>query len=119
MRRWKSLPFVLAAAAFACAALLPLAPAQDKKDPPKKDDKKDFPKDKDFFKDKGKGGFGGPMGEVRKVFANYDADKNGRLDAAERKAARAELEKSGGGKFGKGGFGKGGNMGKSKPGEKL
>src|SRR3954447_10341225 len=99
MRRWKSLPFALAAAVFFSAALLPLAPAQDKKE-----EKKDSKDRKDFFDKKGgPGGFGGPMGEVRKVLAKYDTDKNGRLDAAERKAARADLEKERKG----GGFGKG------------
>lgn len=114
MRSRKSLP-LLAAAVVTATLLLSVAPAQDKKDDKKKDDKKDF-----FDK---KGGFGGPpMGEIRKVLAKYDVDKNGRLDAAERKVAREALEKErkgGGFGFGKGGPG-GGKMGsKSKAGEKV
>src|SRR5262245_53231213 len=62
------------------------------------------------------------MGEVRKVLVKYDKDKNGRLDAAERKVAREELEKERKGGFGegpKGGFGMGGNKGAPKAGEKI
>lgn len=36
----------------------------------------------------GPGGGGGPMGEERKLVKQFDADKNGRLDIAEREAAR-------------------------------
>ena len=61
-------------------------------------------------------GFGGE----RKVLKTYDTNGDGRLDADERKAARAALKKSGGGK---GGFGKGGKGGKGeepgRPGPKV
>lgn len=81
------------------------------------------------FGDKGKGGFGGfggfgpPGGQERKLVARFDADGNGRLDAAERLVARAALKNEGGGKGGfgppggmmKGGFGRG----EAKPGRKL
>src|SRR4051812_16905228 len=39
-----------------------------------------------------RGGFGGPpMGQERKILAQFDKDGNKRLDAAERKAAREWL----------------------------
>src|SRR5215218_4159896 len=113
MRAWKTLP-LFAVAAVVAALLLQSAPAQqdkkddkDKKQADKKQADKKEPDKKDGPFGKFGGGFGGPpMGEVRKVLAKYDKDKNGRLDAAERKAARAELEKDR-----KGGFGKGGPKG--------
>lgn len=48
--------------------------------------------------------FGGAETEVP-VVARFDADKNGRLDAAEREAARKWLGNSGGGNFGRRRFG--------------
>src|SRR3954447_26248141 len=86
MRAWKTWP-LFALAAVVTALLMQSAPAQqDKKDDKdkKQGDKKQFDK-KDDKKDgpfgKFGGGFGPPMGEVRKVLAKYDKDKNGRLDA--------------------------------------
>src|SRR5262245_48936094 len=78
-------------------------------------DKKKAPEKKDFEKKKGgKGGFGGPMGQVRKVVKEFDKDGDGRLNTEERAAAREFLKKTkagfgmgGKGKGGKGGFGKG------------
>src|SRR5262245_58305293 len=107
MRAWKTFAFLVIGATLVA---LPSAPAQQEKSEKKQDDKKGPPDDR---KGPPKGGFGGPMGEVRKVLAKYDTDKNGRLDATERKAARKALESDRGG-FGKGGFGKGG-MGKGTP----
>jgi spore coat protein CotH len=54
----------------------------------------------------GPGGFGGRGGpaEERKVVGQFDKDKNGRLDVAERAAAREWLATQGGGGF-RGGFG--------------
>ena len=104
MRAWKTFAFLAAVAALS----LSTAPAQqDRKDDKKQDDRKQ-PDRKG--PPRGFGGFGGPpMGEVRKVLAKFDVDKNGRLDATERKAARKALEgERGKGGFGKGGFGKGG-----------
>lgn len=56
----------------------------------------------------GPGGFGG---QERQIVAQFDADKDGRLNAAERQAAREFLERSGGGGGrgfggGRGGFGR-------------
>jgi hypothetical protein len=53
----------------------------------------------------GPGGFGGRGGpaEERKVLARFDKDKNGRLDTAERAAARESLATEGGGPRGFGG----------------
>ena len=53
--------------------------------------------------------FGGPKNEVRKVVKDFDKDGDGRLNTAERKAAREFLAQQGGGKGkGPGGFGPGG-----------
>jgi hypothetical protein len=53
------------------------------------------------------GGFGGGFGgQERKLVDQYDTDKNGRLDAKEREAARAAIGTSNGG--GMRGFGRGG-----------
>lgn len=112
MKFWKTLAFLAVAVALSLTAA---SAQQDKKDDKKQPDRKDF---KDGFGGK----FGGPMGEVRKVLARYDTDKNGRLDATERKTARKELESDRGkGGFGKGGpkGGFGGNKGAPKAGEKL
>jgi hypothetical protein len=67
----------------------------------------------------GPGGFGGPGfgGATREVLSQYDADKNGRLNAAERRAAREGLGTQGGGRGGRGGFG--GGMGAGTPGPKV
>src|SRR4051794_12270530 len=124
MRAWKtSLAVVAVVGALSLSALA----RQDRKDDRKQDEKKQDDKKRDDRKEPRGGMFGGPPmgGEVRKVLAKYDTDRNGRLDATERKAARKALEgergKGGFGKggFGKGGFGKGGNNGTPKAGEKL
>jgi hypothetical protein len=52
-------------------------------------------------------GAGGGGSQDRAVVAEFDADKNGRLDAAEREAARQSLSQSGGGR---GGGGRGGGI---------
>lgn len=44
-----------------------------------------------FGPGRGPGGPGGMMSQETKILEKFDADKNGRLDAAERKAARADL----------------------------
>ena len=67
----------------------------------------------------GPGGFGPPGGQTRKLLEEFDTNKDGWLNAEERKAARATAKKGGGG-FGfggpKGGFGmKGGEAGKPGP----
>ncbi len=77
----------------------------------------------------GPGGGGGPMGEERKLVKQFDADKNGRLDIAEREAARkfVQAEKAkrpnrmfpggGGGPGGPGGpMGMGGEEEEARPG---
>jgi hypothetical protein len=68
----------------------------------------------------GQGGFGrgGPMGEEQKLVKQFDKNKDDRLDAVERKAARDWLAENGGrrgGFFGRGGRG----MEPSSPGRKL
>ena len=45
----------------------------------------------------GMGGPGGPMGQARKLLKEFDKDANGRLDAAERKAARDSIKAAPGG----------------------
>src|SRR3712207_6822969 len=79
----------------------PTAPGQPEKEDPA--DKKDRPP----F-----GGFGGPMGQTRKLVKQFDKDGDGRLNTEERKAAREFLKKEprGGGRGpgGRGGFGPGG-----------
>jgi hypothetical protein len=59
----------------------------------------------------GRGGFGG--GE-RVIVPQFDTDKNGRLDTAERQAAREWLAAQGNG-GGRGGFGRGGGRGGNRP----
>ena len=55
---------------------------------------------------RGAGGPGGPGGEDRRLVAQFDRDENGRLNAAERREARAFVEGEGGGAGrGRGGFG--------------
>lgn len=88
------------AGALALAPALPAQPGPDGKDPKEK---------KDFFK-KGfpfgpPGGFGGPKQQSRKLVKQFDRDGNGRLDAAERKEARAFLQKERATGGPKGGFG--------------
>jgi hypothetical protein len=73
-------------------------------------------KDKGGFGPGGKGGFGPPGGQTRKILEEFDKNKDGWLNAEERKAAREVAKKGGGfGGFGGpkgGGFGKGGEVGK-------
>ncbi|WP_439623774.1 CotH kinase family protein [Gemmata sp.] len=66
----------------------------------------------------GKGGFGPPGGEERKIVKDFDKNSDGWLNADERVAARETAKKGGGFGFGpKGGFGgKGGDRGTPKPG---
>ncbi|MBA4186730.1 MAG: spore coat protein CotH [Planctomycetaceae bacterium] len=65
----------------------------------------------------GKGGFGPPGGEERKIVKDFDKNNDGWLDKEERALAREAAKKGGGGGFGPKGFGpKGGNMGTPKPG---
>lgn len=61
---------------------------------------------------KGGFGFGPPGGQTRKILKDFDKDKNGWLNAEERKEAR-EVAKSGG-RGGKGGFGPPGGFGRGK-----
>ena len=83
-------------------------------DPKKDSDKKDF--DKKGPGGKGGFGFGPPGGQTRKILKDFDKDKNGWLNADERKPAR-EVAKSGGRK---GGFGFGrGKQEPPKPGPKV
>ena len=63
-------------------------------------------------------GPGGP-GEERKIVGQFDKDKNGRLDAAERSAAREWLAAQGGGQRGFGGRRGGPGMATGSPGPKL
>lgn len=53
----------------------------------------------------GPGGPGGPMGQERKLVKQFDRDADGRLDKAERQAARNAMKKDrqGGGRGGRGG----------------
>jgi spore coat protein CotH len=77
---------------------------------------------------RGPGGFG-MMGQETKLVKQFDKDGDGRLNAAERKAAREFLEKEraegrgrrgfGGPGGGRGGFGRGENAEPPKPGRKL
>ena len=72
----------------------------------------------------GMGGPGGPMGQERTLVKTFDVDKNGRLNVAERKAARESSKKDGGGRRGPGGFGPppgmfGGEDEPGKPGAKV
>ncbi|MEO8076741.1 MAG: CotH kinase family protein [Acidobacteriota bacterium] len=68
-----------------------------------------------------RGGFGGPpMGQERKILAQFDKDGNKRLDATERKAAREWLATQPAVGFGgRGGFGRGGNATPATPGRHL
>ena len=43
---------------------------------------------------RGPGGMGGPNAPTRKILKDYDKDKNGRLEGAERDAAREFLKKN-------------------------
>ncbi|MFM2163852.1 MAG: hypothetical protein RL325_289, partial [Planctomycetota bacterium] len=81
--------------------------------------------------DGGRMGPGGPMAEERKIVKKFDANKNGRLDGAERDAARSFLKENSqqgrggrGGMRGPGGFpggpgGPGGARAETKPGPKV
>jgi spore coat protein CotH len=73
-----TLPFVLACLSV-CAAALPQA---------------DRPPQSDPFGPGGAGGPMGPMNQTVEVLAQFDTDGNGRLDAAERPAARAWLKEN-------------------------
>jgi len=70
----------------------------------------------------GKGGFGPPGGEERKLVKDFDKNNDGWLNKEERAVAREAAKKGGAGGFGPGGFGgkgfgpKGGNMGTPKAG---
>ena len=64
-------------------------------------------------------GPGGPNAEARKIVGQFDQDKNGRLDAAERTAAREWLATQGGGQRGFGGRRGGPGMATGSPGPKL
>src|SRR5438876_9281586 len=93
----------LVAPVAACALLIvPLLLAQPPDDPPPKD------KFQGFGKGPG-GGFGGPMGQKRKVVERFDKNGDGWLNAEERAVAREAIKKEGGNR---GGFGKGGPGGK-------
>src|SRR5687768_13975824 len=76
--------------------------------------------DKDVFK--GPGGFG-PGGKEREIVAQFDKDKDKRLNPEERKAAREFLKSDAGGRrpgFGpKGGFGMRGKTDPPKPGPQV
>jgi hypothetical protein len=63
-------------------------------------------------------GFGGFGESELKVVSRYDKDNNGRLDRAERQAARTAM-RGGGGGGGGGGFNRGGNRGTVAPGAKV
>ena len=83
----------------------------DLKDP----DKKEPPKKGPPFGPGRPGGFGGPMGQIRKLVKQFDKDNDGRLNREERKAAREFLkkERASGGRGGGsgGGSGAGGGSG--------
>ena len=59
------------------------------------------------------GGRGGGGSQDRAVVAEFDADKDGRLNTAERQAAREALGATGGGRGGRGGGGRGGGGGRA------
>lgn len=66
----------------------------------------------------GPGGPGGPMAEERQILKQFDKDENGRLEGAERDAARAELKRTP--QRGPGGMrGPGGARAETKPGPKV
>ncbi len=80
----------------------------------KKDQEKERPDKKGpGFGKGGPGGFGGMMGQRRKLVKDFDKDGDGRLNKEERKAAREFLKKGGGGR---GGFRPGGPGGPGGPG---
>src|SRR5262245_5108036 len=96
MRTWPALLAVLIG-----VALVATSPDATGQPDPKKEKEKE-PEKKGPF---GKGfGFGGPMGQTRKLVAKFDKDGDGRLNTEERKAAREFIKSD----RGKGGFGKGG-----------
>ncbi|MBX3440866.1 MAG: CotH kinase family protein [Planctomyces sp.] len=64
----------------------------------------------------GPGGFGGPMGQARELVAEFDRDGDGRLDDAERKAARESQKNQPQRGFGPFGGGRGGRGGPGGPG---
>ena len=102
MKKMKLLAFSALVLGFACLAS---SDGFGQPDPKKDFDKKDFDKKGPG----GKGGFGPPGGQTRKILKDFDKDKNGWLNSEERKPAR-EVAKSGGRK---GGFGFG--RGKQEP----
>jgi hypothetical protein len=57
--------------------------------------------------DGGPGGFGGPMGQERKLVKQFDKDGDHRLNAEERTKAREFLKENPGGRRGPRGFGRG------------
>ena len=63
----------------------------------------------------GKGGFGPPGGQQRKILKDFDTNKDGWLNQEERAAARDSLKNNDGGFGGKGGFGKGFGKGGGEP----
>ena len=65
-------------------------------------------------------GPGGPNAPTREILKDFDKDENGRLEGAERDAARAELKKTPQGGRGRGGMrGPGGNAAPKAPGPKV
>ncbi len=67
----------------------------------------------------GMGGPGGPMGPTRTLLKEFDKDANGRLDAEERKSARASIKAAPGGGRRFGPPGMGGGDEKGTPGPKV
>src|SRR5438876_5433905 len=68
----------------------------------------------------GKGGFGGPFGQTRKIVKDFDKNGDGWLNSDERAVARESLKNQGGFRpGGKMGFGKGGNLAPAQPGPKM
>src|SRR5262245_13295884 len=97
-------------AALLAAALVALCAPDASTQPPGKEGKGGFPG--------GPGGFGPPGGQTRKLLDAFDKNKDGWVNAEERKPAREAAKKGGFGGFGgpKGGPGmKGGEAGKPGP----
>ncbi|MCI0465132.1 MAG: CotH kinase family protein [Gemmataceae bacterium] len=103
---------LLLAGLLAVPVLATQPPQGEKQDPDKKGfGKKGFPG--------GPGGFGGPFGQQRKLVKQFDKNGDGWLNKEERQAARAFIQKEGGGPGGFGPKGKGGFGGKGGPGGKV